>query len=60
MKWFAGIRAVALLRRIALATEGIESQLRYRNEREFPPMKLTNGERKPTVISKTRRIDDAT
>lgn len=55
VKWGIDLRALAMLRRIARATEGIEEQLRHQNERAFPPLhektlgvpKLVISKRKP-------------
>lgn len=57
--FFPGVRLVALLRRLVIATEGIESQLRYQNERSFPPVHQDNGGRKKTVFSRRKPEDDA-
>ncbi len=58
MNVILGLKAVACLRRIARAVEGIERQLQYQNERSFPPMRPDNEGRKKTVI--TRGKADAT
>ena len=59
MKWTSDIRLLALLRRIARAAEGIEEQLRYQNERSFPPVHSDNEGRKKTIFSR-KKPEDAT
>ncbi len=59
MKWSLNLRIFSLLRRLVIAAEGIESQLRYQNERSFPPVKPDNEGRKKTVFSR-RKPEDAT
>ena len=49
MKFTAGLRMLALLRRISLALEGIHEQAIYRNERQFPPI-IDAGPGKPRGI----------
>lgn len=53
MKFSASLRMLGLLRRIALALEGIHEQAIYRNEREFPPIKDAGpGKPRGIVISR--------
>ncbi len=58
-----GLRALVFLRRIAIAAEGIEKQLRYSNERAFPPLseKKRDVKRTGVIVSGTpkRDIDEA-
>lgn len=58
-----GLRALVLLRRIAIAAEGIEKELRYANERAFPPLseKKRDVKRTGVIISGTPKPerDDA-
>lgn len=58
MSFGLNVRAVACLRRIARAAEGIHEQLKYQNERSFPPINRENGGRKKTVITRGP-IEDA-
>ena len=46
------------LRRIADALEGIQEQLRYQNERSFPPPDVASTEGKPAHLVMTRRKPD--
>jgi hypothetical protein len=52
MKWLYGLRLVLVLRRIAVALEGIHEQLIYQNDRHFPPIHQKNGTRSRIVISR--------
>jgi len=54
MKWSLNLRIFAMLRRLVVAAEGIESQLRYQNERSFPPVHPDNEGRKKTVFSRKK------
>lgn len=54
MKWSLNLRIFSLLRRLVRAAEGIESQLRYQNERSFPPVHLSNEGRKKTIFSRKK------
>ena len=57
MKWTLNLRIFALLRRLVLAAEGIEKELRYQNERSFPPVHVSNEGRKKTVFSRKKPED---
>lgn len=50
--------AVLVLRRIAVALEDIATQLRYQNERTFPPPDVTKTEGNPAHLVITRRKPD--
>jgi len=58
VKWSLNLRIFAMLRRLVVAAEGIESQLRYQNERSFPPVHQNNGGRKQTVFSRKKSEDE--
>lgn len=52
MMFGLNIRALALLRRLTRAAEGIHDQLQYQNERSFPPLNRESGGRLKTVITR--------
>lgn len=53
MKWSLNLRIFAMLRRLVVAAEGIEKELRYQNERSFPPL-YDMGVRKRAVFSRKK------
>lgn len=58
MTWNLNLRIFVLIRRLVIAAEGIHEQLKYSNDRTFPPVHLTNGGRKPTVFSRKKPADN--
>ena len=56
MKWSLNLRIFAMLRRLVVAAEGIEKELRYQNERSFPPL-YDMGVRKRAVFSRKKPED---
>ena len=49
MKWSLNLRIFGLLRRLVIAAEGIHEQLKYSNDRTFPPGPL--DQRRPEANS---------
>ena len=52
MKFSASLRTLGLLRRIAVALEEIAEQLKFGNERAFPPLKDAGPGKHKIVISR--------
>lgn len=48
--WWQALRAMALLRRLVIAVEGINDQIRYHNERAFPPNRAQRDPARPPAI----------